>query len=972
MDRRAFLATTALATALPALPARAKAVDSYNGNDLPMPGPRDGLDPRPIPEEPGRLLLDRGWRFHLGDVPMPEIKGHQASYENAKAGAAHGAAAMTFDDSDWREVTLPHDWAIEAPVDQAANIAQGYRKRGVGWYRRTIRLDPALKGKYLELDFGAIATHATIWINGTIVDRNWSGYNGVHVDLTPYARFGDELNTIAIRVDADPMEGWWYEGAGIYRHVWLAAREPVHIVTDGVHCDPRRAEDGSWSVPIEVIVRNIGIEETMVSAEVELHDAQDRRITLPVTTGGKIGPLATRTFTLSLPVENPQLWSPDSPTLYKLYVHAHRITGHDHKWPADERIIKIGFRWFHFDSKTGFHLNGQPLKIKGTCNHQDHAGVGTAIPDSLWDWRVRRLKALGSNAIRMSHNAPPVELLDACDRHGLLVMNENRQFNPSPDYMAQLEWLVRRDRNRPSVFMWSVFNEEPMQGSSQGYEMVRRMAATVKALDDSRPVTAAMNDGMFTPSNVSHAVDVVGFNYQIPQYDKYHAAFPDKPLTSSEDTSAFSTRGEWASDKARNVMTSYDDEGAPWGATHTAAWKAIAERPFLAGGFVWTGFDYHGEPTPFEWPSTSSFFGIMDICGFPKLAFHQHRAQWIDDAPVLALQPHWNWPGKEGTPIRVVALTNAQRVTLLLNGRKVGEASVDRLKQPEFQVPYAPGKLEAIGYRGGSEVARAVVETVGAPVALRLTPDRRTMAGDGEDAQPVTVDAVDSRGRHVPLANLTASFAIEGGEIIGLGNGNPNDHDPEKGNARKLFNGLAQVIVRAAPGRGRLTLRATASGLKAAVLTVDRVAATPRAQVANTRPEMLLSFWARAPFSTTRPDPLAKIGTDDRYATARGRSGRLEGPSDAGRWNGYQMTFTPPARVRQRGGMLTFSELVGSAEIWLDGKKLAEKGDPAPAPLIVALPAGQGERNLVVLVEAEAGKASGFGKMVVLREKVDQ
>jgi len=585
---------------------------------------------------------------------------------------------------------------------------------------------------------------------------------------------------------------------------------------------------------------------------------------------------------------------------------------------------------------------------------------------------VRRLKALGSNAIRMSHNAPPTELLDACDRHGLLVMNENRQFNPSPDYMEQLEWLVRRDRNRPSVFMWSVFNEEPMQGSSQGYEMVRRMAATVKALDDSRPVTAAMNDGMFTPSNVSHAVDVVGFNYQIPQYDKYHATFPDKPLTSSEDTSAFATRGEWASDKTRNVMTSYDDEGAPWGATHTAAWKAIAERPFLAGGFVWTGFDYHGEPTPFEWPSTSSFFGIMDICGFPKLAFHQHRAQWIDDAPVLALQPHWNWPGKEGRPIRVVALTNAERIVLRLNGKPMGEAMVDRLKQPEFHVPYAPGKLEAIGYRGGREVARAVIETVGAPVALRLTPDRRVMAGDGEDAQPITLDAMDSRGRHVALINLPADFTIEGGEIIGLGNGNPNDHDPEKGRARKLFNGLAQVIVRVSPGRGKLTLRATAPGLKPATLAIDRIAATPRAQVANTRPEMLLSFWARAPFTATRPDPLARIDAGDRYATARGRSGRLEGPSDAGRWNAYQMNFTPPARVRQQGGVLTFTELVGAAEIWIDGKKLAEKRDPAPARLDVELPAGQSERDLVVLVEAEPGKASGFGKMVVVREKVDR
>ncbi|WP_447726105.1 beta-galactosidase GalA [Sphingomonas koreensis] len=959
MDRRMFLASSAIATALPIDLAQASGRATW---DLPMPPARQEPDPPYPAEEPARLRLDRGWRFHLGDVPMPEIKGHQASYENAKAGAAHGAAALTFDDSDWPEVDLPHDWAIEPPVDRAANIAQGYRRRGIGWYRRTIRLDPALQGKFLEIDFGAIATHATIWFNGTIVDRNWSGYNGVQVDVTPYARFGDELNTIAIRVDADPMEGWWYEGAGIYRHVWLAVREPVHIVTDGVHCDPRRAADGSWTVPVTVTLNNIATASRKVRVNASLEDP-NRSFIAAAVAELEVAPLVPIEANFSLSPTDPKLWSPDSPMLYPLVV---RVLDGDKL--LDERRINIGFRWFRFDSRTGFHLNGRPLKIKGTCNHQDHAGVGTAIPDALWDWRVRRLKALGSNAIRMSHNAPPVELLDACDRHGLLVMNENRQFNPSPDYMAQLEWLVRRDRNRPSVFMWSVFNEEPMQGSSQGYEMVRRMAAAVKALDGSRPVTAAMNDGMFTPSNVSHAVDVVGFNYQIAQYDKYHTAFPDKPLTSSEDTSAFSTRGEWASDKARNIMTSYDDEGAPWGATHTAAWKAIAERPFLAGGFVWTGFDYHGEPTPFEWPSTSSFFGIMDICGFPKLAFHQHRAQWIDDEPVLALQPHWNWPGKEGQPIRVVALTNAERVVLLLNGKPAGEAMVDRLNMPEFQVPYAPGKLEAIGYRGGREVARTHIETTGAPVALRITPDRRVMLGDGEDAQPLTIDAIDRAGRHVPTANYPVSFTIEGGKITGLGNGNPNDHDPEKGDARKLFNGLAQVIVQAASSRGKLMLRATAPGLKPAMLTIDRIAAEPRKQVANARPEMLLSFWARAPFSAARPDPLGQIGSEDRYATARGRSGRLEGPSNAGPWNAYRMEFTPQKRVQQRGGAIIFTEVVGRAEIWLDGQRVAEKTDLTPGPIEVPLAAGERRRKLTVLVEAEPGKPSGLAKLVAVRE----
>jgi beta-galactosidase len=353
--------------------------------------------------------------------------------------------------------------------------------------------------------------------------------------------------------------------------------------------------------------------------------------------------------------------------------------------------------------------------------------------------------------------------------------------------------------------------------------MVRRMSAVVKRLDTTRPVTAAMNSGAFNPVNVSQAVDVVGFNYQIPTYDRFHAANPTKPITSSEDTSAVSTRGEYVSDrKGRHVLTSYDDEAQPWGATHRTAWKAIATRPFVAGGFVWTGFDYRGEPQPFEWPTVSSSFGIMDLCGFEKAAFYIHQAQWVKDRPVLHLIPHWNWRGEEGKPIRVVAMSNTQTVALILNGKLIGEQKVDPYEMNEWHVPYAPGRLEAVGKTAGKVVAHAVVETTGAPVALRLTPDRAglagaSLAGDGRDAAPITVEALDAKGRPVPTANLPVSFEIAGGRIIGLGNGDANSHEPEKGNARRLYNGLAQVIVQTEEGgSGLLTLRAQAQGLTSA------------------------------------------------------------------------------------------------------------------------------------------------------------
>lgn len=802
MERRKFLKVAGVAAgAALARPAAGATV-----------APPSGEPAAPRAKGPGeRLSLDLGWRFHRGDIAAPIPHSGDQTYASTKAGAAGGAAGLRYDDKTWRVLDLPHDFVVEGPFEETANVAQGYRPKGVAWYRRTLRLDPADQGKHLELQFDGVATNATVWFNGNVVAHSWSGYSSIYIDITAFARFGDELNAIAVRVDADPLQGWWYEGGGIYRHVWLVKRAPVHIVTDGVYAHPRREADGRWVLPVEATVANTGEVPAAAEVEVALLDPEGRRVAQG-RTGVSVAPLERSAARLSLDVAEPRLWSIETPTLYQV-----RTTVRAGGTQADEAVTLCGFRTQRFDADRGFFLNDKPVKLQGVCIHQDHAGVGVAVPDAIIDYRLRRLKALGCNAIRSSHNAPTRELLDAADRLGFLVMDENRLFNTSPDYMRMLEWMVRRDRNHPSVILWSVFNEEPLQGRREGYEMVRRMARVVKRLDTTRPVTAAMNGGMFSAVNVSQAVDVVGFNYQISAYDRFHAANPTKPITSSEDTSAVSTRGEYATDMAAHVLTSYDDVARPWGATHRVAWKAIATRPFIAGAFVWTGFDYRGEPQPFEWPTVSSSFGIMDLCGFEKTAFYIHQAQWVKDRPVLHLVPHWNWPGREGKAIRVVAMANTESVALILNGKLVGEQKVDPYEMNEWQVPYAPGRLEAVGKRGGKVVAHAVVETTGAPVALRLTPDRGALAGDGRDATPVTVEALDARGRPVPTANLPVDFEISGGRIIGLGNGDANSHEPEKGNARRLYNGLAQVIVQTEEGGvGVLSLRARSAGLKSA------------------------------------------------------------------------------------------------------------------------------------------------------------
>ncbi len=918
-----------------------------------------------------RLSLDRGWLFHPGDISMPEIVGHSASYGNAKAGNARGAAATKYNDSDWRKLDLPHDWAVEGPFDPRANISQGYRPRGIAWYRRYLRVDESERGRYFELQFDGIATHASIWVNGNIVHRNWSGYNASNIDITPYLRYGDVSNTIAIRVDAEQMEGWWYEGAGIYRHAWLLKSDPVHIMTDGVHATPKQINDKQWQIPVAVTLDNSGKQAANVKVEVTVFSPDDKVVASKIQSVS-VPVLGQAIAKLPVAINQPQRWTLDKPALYSVKT----VVLQDGR-ALDEVSLKTGFRSIRFDARQGFFLNDQHLKLQGVCLHQDHAGVGVAVPDAIWEYRLRRLKELGVNAIRFSHNAPAPEVLDMADRMGFLVMDENRNFNPSQDYMKQLEWMVRRDRHHPGVILWSVFNEEPVQGTEVGYEMARRMTAAVKALDDTRPVTAAMNGGFFTALNVSHAVDVLGANYQVPDYDRYHKANPDKPFTSAEDTSAFMTRGEYTTDKSRNIVASYDDDFAKWGNSHRDAWQAIDSRPYVAGGFVWTGFDYRGEPTPHEWPSVSSVFGIMDMNGFPKTAYYMHQVQWIKDRPLIHIAPHWNWQGQEGKEIRVMVMANVERIKLLLNGRELGEQQVDPYRMNTFQVVYEPGKLEALGYQGGKEVVRTSVETTGKATALQLLPDRASLAGDGRDAMPITLRALDAQGRAVPIDNSEVSFAVSGaGQSIGHGNGDPNSHEDEKGKTRKLFNGLAQLIVQSHfDSSGELLVTATAPGLTAASVRIPvQKTAGISAVAVSYAPTLYLQNWRISPTFATRPDPAQTLADNDMNTWSWGQAPMLEvdargSDSKANHFHLFRSYFTLDKTLGSGKARLLFSRINGKAEVWLNGKLLGAKTSVNTGDFSVDLPAVEGPAQVTVLVEGEPGKQAGLEGNIIAEPK---
>jgi len=900
------------------------------------------------------LSLDKGWRFFEGDIPFPEPIGNSATYDSTKTGAAGGAAALNFDDTEWTPVTLPHDFVSFQPIENGRNVAQGFRKRGIAWYRNILRFEEADRGKHIEIQLDGISTYATVWFNGTVVRHSFSGYTSSYIDVTAFATYGNALNSLDIRVDAKSMEGWWYEGGGMYRHAWVVKRSPVHIVTDGVYGFPVKSEAG-WRIPLEVTLYNIGHDDAPVEIVSELKDASGAVVQMAKMTAS-VPSLRQTVATAAITVSDPRLWSTEQPNLYT--VHTKLMQNGK---LVDEHQYETGFRTTHWDADKGLFLNDQPIKVQGVCVHQDHAGVGVAVPDSLWEYRLKRLKALGVNAIRSSHNAPNTHVLKLADRMGFLIMDENRMFNPSPTYMEQLQWMVRRDRNHPCVYLWSVFNEEPMQGTPQGYEMVRRMREAVRELDTNRPVTAAINGGMFEPVNVTQAVDVVGFNYQQDKYDAFHKANPTIPLYSSEDTSAFMTRGEYVSDReGRHVIASYDDEAAPWGETHLAAWKAIAERPWIAGGFVWTGFDYHGEPTPLTWPANSSVFGIMDLCGFEKAAFYMHQSQWVKDRPVLWLIPHWNWtPGQD---VRVVACTNCEEVELFVNGKSAGKQPRNKYEMNTWHVPFAPGRIEAVGYNGGKAILRTKVETTGDPVALKITPERETVNGDGIDVITFKIESQDSKGRYSQFSQADCTFEVTNGEIIGLGNGDSNSSESEKGNRRKLFNGLAQVIVKSLEGStGQMTLTARADGLKTGATKVRITAAKPWPYQAVSEPVQPMPVLLTAPVTSAPPAEIPQnLSPLQTELWGRIRPGFInEGLAQ----EGYQLAvvrWTPYARVQKQGGRLVFPKLKGAVQVFVDGKPVAEKTDPAEAPFEAKLPPGTGERNLALLFRLKAGETYGL------------
>jgi len=780
----------------------------------------------PSPDaSPRRRVRLEHWRFHLGHAadPARDFGFGRDQRTFAKAGDSALAARSDFDDSKWSDIQVPHDWAVALPFaqgpiarDSDRGAAHGFKAIGrdfpensIGWYRIPIEITGADKGRSIWLEFDGVFRDCLIFVNGYVAGRNESGYAPFRVEIDDFLNYDGKPNVITVRSDASLGEGWFYEGAGIYRHVDLVSADPVHIPQWGTFVRSELRTNGAL-IHTQTEVFNSGpVPASVVLRQSILGGAANTA--LP-DTSLELAPGERRIVAQEVLLPRPLLWSLEEPNLNSLYSQI-VING----LLVDDYSTSFGIRDIRFDAARGFFLNGRPVKLLGTANHHDHAGVGTGIPDTLHRWRVAKLKEMGSNAWRSAHNPPSTSLLDACDLYGMLMICEARYNSSDEEALSQLERMIRRDRNHPSVILWSLGNEEPHQATERGARINAEMARHVKRLDPTRPITFAMDQGW--DDGIGRVVDVLGFNYRTNQIEAYHGRHPGQPVYGSETGSTVATRGEYSTDKARHTVRAYDTEHPWWATTAEEWWTIVAERPYIAGGFVWTGFDYRGEPTPYnEWPSISSQFGILDTCGFPKDDYYYYRAWWRPGLPQVHLLPHWNWPGRAGTPIEVWAHGNTEEVELLLNGRSLGRKAMPRNRHLEWRVPYAPGKLEAIGYNGGQIVARDVRETTSVPAAIELLADRRVATI--HDVLILNASIVDAKGRVVPTASNLLRFSVNGGKIIGVGNGNPNSLEPDVASQRKAFNGFAQAILRIGNDRGPVDISVASLGLKGTRLRI--------------------------------------------------------------------------------------------------------------------------------------------------------
>ena len=771
--------------------------------------------------ESARIIKNFGkdWKFRLGN--------------------AEGAEDLAFDDSAWRTLNVPHDWSIEGEFSEKnpATPGGGALPGGIGWYRKSFKISSDnLKGSVF-IDFDGVYQKSEVWINGHSVGKRFYGYSSFRYEITPFLVSGNKVNVITVKVDnSSQPNSRWYSGSGIFRNVWLVTTGNTHIDHWGTSITTPEITDNQAKVKIVTRIKNNLKGDQKLRLKTVILDPSGNEIaTGNIDSNGVKDSIFNASFDFIL--KNPVLWNLDLPKLYRavsqVFVDGDLV---------DNYTEQFGLRNVEFTADNGFFLNGKNLKINGVCDHHDLGCLGSAINKRALERQLEILRGMGCNAIRTSHNPPAPELLDLADQMGFLILDEAFDMWKKPknkfDYSTvwdsmhkkDLQDLIQRDRNHPSVIAWSIGNEIPEQGDSTGITIAKELAGYIRAIDPTRPITSACNEP--GPGNFiirSGALDLVGYNYHQNDFKDFPGAFSGKKFLGTETVSALMTRGvyDMPSDSIRHWPTrwdipftagnkdftcsSYDNVSAPWGSTHEETWKVIKKYNFLSGQFIWTGFDYLGEPTPYTWPARSSYFGIIDLAGFPKDVYYMYQSEWTKK-DVLHIFPHWNWT--KGQTVDIWAYSNAEEVELYLNDKSLG---IKKKKGDDlhlmWRVPFTPGTLRAVSRTGGKQILVQEVKTAGAPARLVVTPDRSEIKADGNDLSFVTVEVVDSNGIIVPNADNLVKFQVEGsGKVVGVDNGNPVSHESFKASERKAFHGKCLLVIQSGDQPGIVKVTASIAG----------------------------------------------------------------------------------------------------------------------------------------------------------------
>lgn len=890
-----------------------------------------------------RFSLNKDWSFHRGDLPAKKYVSHGDIYNAAKAGAKQGPPNSMFDAREWELVDVPHDYMIKGNTDPDGAADWGYKPKSNAWYRKCFAVDEQYRGKRFIIEFEGAATEATVYFNGSVAKRNFSGYTGFTIDVTDRVVFGGKPNVLAVYINGTEFEGWWYEGAGLYRPVWLNIIPEIHFAEEPyVSCE--KLDGSKWRITVSGSITGKGTGGKAVSVKKIIRD-RDNNVIAEFDEASAV-------------VENPILWDLDNPYLYTLTSELY-IDG----VMSDSFTSAIGFRTIAVDSEKGFFLNGKAVKLYGTCNHQDFAGVGTAVSDSIWRYKIARLKSMGCNAYRSAHGMASNGLVKACDEMGMLLMDENRNFETSEDCLEQLRTMVKRDRNHPSVVFYSIFNEEPLQGTEQGRNMAMHMLDEIRRLDPTRFVTGAMNGGILEDCGAGNALDVVGVNYQLYSYDDIHKKYPTMPVVGSESTSAFQTRGCTVTDYDKHTFACYDEDAADWGNTVRETWREVNSRDFIMGAFMWTGFDYLGEPSPHVYPSVSSFFGLMDTCGFEKGGYYISKAIFSTEPYAAAVPDHWNF--SDGEIVKVMSCTNCEEAELLLNGKSCGRHTINKYEQYVWEVPFEAGELKLVGYNGGTEVASYVKKTALQPARIVLAPcfeafDERT------EEIPVMAYLVDENGVIVPNAYNKIKFSISGGKILGTGNGDPNCHEAFDGKTRSLFAGKAMAIVSADEQAENVLVKAKSDGLKQVRVTVP-VKARPAEESLPSVKEIYLSGWRISPAADQRPDPNAETADSDMnswqpFVPENGAA--AEAYDKEGKFIMYRTTVDIPEEINGKVPTLHFHSIWGKCEVYVGHELAAEFVNEWASPADVSVKSGKSE--ITVLVQSVHRDGAGICSSVIL------